>query len=272
MNRELSQPAPLAQMNTSPWIRRNVQYVTIPFVLALFLLLWQTVVTVNQYPVFILPTPGRVAASWIENWNNGILPRHLGITLYEVGLGFAIAFSFATATGYALAKSPLLERIVSPYLVASQAVPMVAIGPLLVIWINIGPTQNALVAALVAFFPMLVNTIVGIRGVRVEYRELMRSYSATPWQVFAKLEVPAALPVLLGGVRVGVTLSVVGATVVELLWADRGLGFLLNFARGALDTPLMFATVATLTGMALCLYLVVVMIEHVIIRWRRPIV
>jgi NitT/TauT family transport system permease protein len=139
-----------------------------------------------------------------------------------------------------------------------------------VIWINTGPLQNALIAALITFFPMLVNTIVGVRGVRTEYRELMRSYAATRWQIFTKLEVPAALPVFFGGVRVGVTLSVIGVTVVELLWADRGLGFLLNFARGALDTPLMFATVATLSSMALCLYFVAALLEHMIIRWRRP--
>jgi NitT/TauT family transport system permease protein len=252
------------------WVRTNIQYILIPFVLGLVVLLWQTIITVNHYPTFILPTPARVASSWIENWTNGTLPRHLGITLFEVALGFALAFSFATVVGYALAKSPLLEKIVSPYLVASQAIPIVALGPLIVIWINTGPAQNALIAAIISFFPMLVNTIVGVRGVREEYRDLMRSYSANGWQVFSKLEVPAALPVFFGGVRVGVTVSVIGVVVVELLWADRGLGFLLNFARGALDTPLLFATVLTLSAMALALYLLVVVLERVTIQWRRP--
>lgn len=251
------------------WMRSHIQYITIPFALALFLLAWQTIVTVNRYPTFILPTPAQVAASWGDNWSNGILPRHLSITLLEIGLGFALAFAFATSVGYVLAKSPLLEKIISPYLVASQAIPMVALGPLIVIWINTGPVQNALIAALISFFPMLVNTIVGVRGVSPEYRELMHSYSANTWQVFSKLEVPAALPIFFGGVRVGTTLSVIGVVVVELLWADRGLGFLLNFARGSLDTPLLFATVATLSIMALCLYLIVALLERFIIRWRR---
>jgi NitT/TauT family transport system permease protein len=251
------------------WMRSHIQYITIPFALALFLLSWQTLVTVNRYPTFILPTPAQVAASWVENWRSGILPRHLSITLFEIGLGFALAFTFATVVGYILAKSPLLEKIVSPYLVASQAIPMVALGPLIVIWINTGPVQNALIAALISFFPMLVNTIVAVRGVRTEYRELMRSYSANAWQVFSKLEVPSALPIFFGGVRVVTTLSVIGVVVVELLWADRGLGFLLNFARGSLDTPLLFATVATLSTMALSLYLIVALLERFIIRWRR---
>lgn len=253
----------------SRWLRAHIQYVLIPFALIAFLLVWQTVVAVNQYPAFILPTPREVAAAWLENWKNGILSRHLSITLVEVALGFGIAFVFASSVGYMLAKSPLLEKIVSPYLVASQAVPIVALGPLIIIWINTGIVQNALVAALISFFPMLVNTIVGVRSVREEYRELMHSYFANRWQIFWKLELPAALPVFFGGVRVGVTLSVIGVVVVELLWADRGLGFLLNFARGALDTPLLFATVATLAAMSLGLYLIVVITERSIVRWRR---
>jgi NitT/TauT family transport system permease protein len=250
-------------------LRRNIQYVLIPFALALFLALWQMIVVMNRYPSFILPTPAQVGASWVENWQNGILPRHLQLTLFEIGLGFAIALVFAATVGYLLAKSPLLEKIVSPYIVATQSIPIIAIAPLIIIWINTGPVQNAIIAALITFFPMLVNTIVGVRSVQREYRDLMRSYAATRWQVFTKLEVPAALPIFFGGVRVGVTLSVIGVVVVELLWADRGIGFLLNFARGQLDTPLMFATVATLSAMAISLYLMVVILERLIIRWRR---
>lgn len=253
----------------SRWLRANIQYVLIPFALVAFLLAWQAVVVVNRYPAFILPTPREVASAWLENWKNGILARHLGVTLVEVGLGFGIAFVFASVVGYMLAKSPLLEKIVSPYLVASQAIPIVALGPLIIIWINTGIMQNALVAALISFFPMLVNTIVGVRSVREEYRELMHSYVANGWQVFSKLEVPATLPVFFGGVRVGMTLSVIGVVVVELLWADLGLGFLLNFARGVFDTPLLFAAVATLAATALGLYLIVVIIERSIVRWRR---
>lgn len=252
-------------------IRGYIQYILIPFALALFLFLWQMIVVVNKYPSFILPMPGQVAASWIENWQNGIIPRHLGLTLLEVGLAFVIALIFAMSVGYLLAKSPLLEKIVSPYIVATQSIPIIAIAPLLIIWIKTGPVQNALIAALITFFPMLINTVVGLRNIRPEYRELMRSYAANPFQVLIKLEVPAALPVFFGGVRVGMTLSVIGVVVIELLWADRGLGFLLNFARGQLDTPLMFATVATLSTMAILLYLIVVILERILIRWRRTV-
>lgn len=273
MNHTLASQQPMLTKQNNPrkahWLGANIQFILIPIALAIFLLAWQVVVAINQYPAFILPTPRDVAAAWVENWANGSIPRHIGITLSEIILGFGIAFAFASIVGYALAKSPLVEKIVSPYLVASQAVPLVAIGPLVIIWLKIGLVQNAIVAALICFFPMLVNTIVGVRGAGQEQRELMRSYGANPAQVFSKLELPAALPVIFGGMRVGMTLSVVGVIVVEMLWADRGLGFLLNFARGALDTPLLFATVATLAGIALGLYLTVVLLERWIIRWRK---
>jgi NitT/TauT family transport system permease protein len=272
VNHDITRPSPRPwniEIHVSHWIRDHIEYVLVPFALLLALLAWELIVLVNQYPVFILPTPREVAVSFIDNWTRGIIPYHLQITLFEIALGFSISFVFATSVGYALAKSPLLEKIVSPYLVATQAIPIVALGPLIIIWINTGPVQNALIATLVSFFPMLVNTIVGVRSVREEYRELMRSYSASPWQIFTKLEVPAALPIFFGGVRVGVTLSVIGVVVVELLWADRGLGFLLNFARGALDTPLLFATVGVLSVMAIMLYVAVAVLERLIIRWRR---
>jgi len=272
MNRGLSISHPQSwcvQFNARRWLKRNIQYVLIPFALVLAGAIWEAIILWNDYPAFILPTPRRVWASWLENWQNGLFPRHLGITLFEIGFGFSIALVLASLIGYALAKSPLLEKIVSPYLVAAQAIPLVAVGPLIIICLRTGVVQNALIAAFITFFPMLVNTIVGMRSVRDEYHALMRSYHASAWQVFTKLELPAALPVLFGGLRVGVTLAVIGVIVVELMWADRGLGYLMNIARGALDTPMLFATIATLSVMALALYIIVMILERVIIRWKR---
>ena len=266
---ELVMPAESAGNPVGRWIRAHIEYVLIPCALVLALLAWQSIITINRYPSFILPTPQQVAQSFVENWRNGILPRHLRITFLEIALGFSLALVFAASVGDLLAKSPLIEKIVSPYLIATQAIPIVALGPLIIIWINTGPVQNALIATVVSFFPMLINTIVGVRGVPIEYRELMRAYTASRWQVFSKLELPAALPIFFGGVRVGITLSVIGVVVVELLWADRGLGFLLNFARGALDTPLLFATVGVLSTMDITLYVTVAVLERLIIRWRR---
>jgi NitT/TauT family transport system permease protein len=216
-----------------------------------------------------LPSPGRVYAKLASVVSDGLLWWHTRITLAEIFGGLALGLTTATVLGYLLGKSRTLERIVSPYIVASQSVPIVALAPLLVIWFGAGQSSKALVCALTIFFPMLVNTMVGIRAVEPDLLDLMRSLRATRWQIFTLLEVPSALPVLLGGLKVGVTLSVIGAVVGEFVAADRGLGFLINVARGNFDTPLMFVALFTLVNIALTLYLLVVLAESLFLRWRR---
>jgi NitT/TauT family transport system permease protein len=241
----------------------------VPLAVLLFCGVWQVIVWLGDYPAFILPSPGRVAAKAVVTLREGLLTWHAGVTLTEILGGLALGLPTAVVLGYAMAKSRSLERLLSPYVVASQSVPIVALAPLLVIWFGTGRLSKILVCALTIFFPMLVNTMVGVRAVDAELRALMRSLRATPWQTFAKLEVPSALPVLLGGLKVSVTLSVIGAVVGEFVAADRGLGFLINVARGNFDTPLMFVALLTLVVIALILYLVVVGTEVLLLKWRR---
>jgi NitT/TauT family transport system permease protein len=256
-------------MDVAGWARRHKEILIVPLALALFLGVWQLVVWLGDYPAFILPSPGRVYAKARSALRQGLLTWHAGVTLTEILGGLALGLPAAVVLGYAMAKSRTLERLLSPYIVASQSVPIVALAPLLVIWFGTGRLSKILVCALTIFFPMLVNTVVGVRAVSAELRDLMRSLRATPWQTFAKLEVPSALPVLLGGLKVSVTLSVIGAVVGEFVAADRGLGFLINVARGNFDTPMMFVALLTLVAIALALYLVVVLTEVLVLKWRR---
>ncbi len=246
------------------------EYALVPLVLLCVLAFWELLVRWRNYPAFTLPTPGRVAVRFLEAWREGSLQMHTLVTLREVFGGLAMGLSGALVLGYALAKSRLLERILSPYIVASQAIPIVALAPLLVIWFGVGSLSKILVCALTLFFPVLINTIVGIRSVDAELQDLMRSLRASPWQVFTLLELPAALPVLLGGLKVGVTLSVIGAVVGEFVGSDRGLGFLINLARGLFDTSLMFVALFTLMAIALVLYFAVSFLETWLLRWRWP--
>ncbi|MCR4407969.1 MAG: ABC transporter permease [Anaerolineae bacterium] len=250
------------------FMRRQWEYLLLPLALALFLVLWQSIVWIGGYPPFILPSPGRVYAKLVGVLSDGLLWWHMRITLIEIAGGLVLGLTTATVLGYLLAKSRWLERLVSPYIVASQAVPVVALAPLLVIWFRSGQLSKVLVCALTIFFPMLVNVMVGIRSVEPDLVDLMRSLRATRWQMFILLEVPSSLPMLLGGLKVSVTLSVIGAVVGEFVAADRGLGFLINVARGHFDTPLMFVALFTLVGIALALYLLVVIAEGVLLRWR----
>jgi NitT/TauT family transport system permease protein len=237
----------------------------------LVLLLWEALVRLTGLPAFILPSPLAVAERFVRALADGSLLRNASVTLLEIVLGLLSGAFSAILIGYAVAKSRLFERIASPFLVASQAVPIVAIAPLLVIWFGQGILSKVLICALIVFFPVLVNTVVGLRAVPRSLNELMRSLRASRWQMLLHLEIPSALPVFLGGLRIGATLSVIGAIVGEFVGADKGLGFLINVGRGQYDTALVFVAVFTLVGLALSLYGIVIYLEHRLLAWQEKI-
>jgi len=231
--------------------------------LVAFLVGWQALVVVSGLPPFILPGPGQVGARLAAAWADGTMWRHASSTLTEIVLGFLVGGSIALVAGYALARSRLVERALSPYLVAAQATPVLALAPLIALWFGTGLLSKVIVCALIVFFPVAIVTMVGIRSVDPRLVEMLRSLRATRGQTVRVLEVPAALPSIFGGLRIGITLAVIGAIVGEWAGGDRGLGVLLNIARGGLfDIPLLFATLATIAGMALVLYGVVVVAER----------
>ncbi len=237
--------------------------------LLLALLGWHLLATLGGLPAFMLPGPLQVAERFGRALQDGTLLRHTLVTLAEVLLGLAAGVGAATVLGYLLARSLPLERLLSPYIIASQAIPVVAIAPLLMIWFKTGLLAKVLICALIVFFPVLVNTVVGVRSVPDDLRDLMRSLQATRWQTLRLLEAPAALPVFLGGLRIGATLSVIGAVVGEFVAADAGLGFLINVGRGLYDTALVFVAVFTLVTLALLLYGLVALLERYLLAWQR---
>ena len=237
--------------------------------LLLGLLAWQVLVALRNYPSFILPAPLAVGMRFVQALRDGSLLRHTAVTLAEVLSGLALGVGVATLLGYLLARSLPLERLLSPYIIASQAIPVVAIAPLLVIWFGPGMFSKVLICALIVFFPVLINTVVGVRSVPADLRDLLRSLRATRWQTLRLLEAPAALPVFLGGLRVGATLAVIGAVVGEFVGAKSGLGFLINVGRGLYDTALVFVAVFTLVALALALYGLVAWLESRLLAWQR---
>ena len=253
----------------SHWRNVGLELVALPLGIILLISLWLLIAVIGDYPTFILPDPVSVFNEISKIAANGLLWHHSQATLAAIFGGLALGLTAATVLGYLLAKSPVLERLAGPYIVASQSIPAVAIAPLLVIWFGSGKLSKVLICALVVFFPVLVNTIVGIRSVDAGLKTVMRALRANRWQTFMMLEVPAAMPVLLGGLKIGVTLSVIGAVVGEFVGADQGLGFLINLSKGLFDTPLMFAALITLASISLCLYLMVTGLEHWLLAWRR---
>jgi NitT/TauT family transport system permease protein len=185
-----------------------------------------------------------------------------------MGLGLALGTVTALLLGYAVAHSKFLAHLLEPVIVTSQAVPIVALAPLLTIWFGSGLTSKVVVCALIVFFPILVNVIAGLETIDPHLIAIFNLLEATHWQRFCKLEVPAALPHFLTGFRVGGTLAAMGAVVGEFVASSEGLGYLVKQGQNLYDTALMFVAILTLTFLALTIYGVLSLIERQALRWQ----
>ena len=240
----------------------SVRVVAPILVMLLILAVWQGITMLKLYPEFIIPTPRSVVERFFTVLWDGRLWLHTWTTTSQMLVGLALGLSIGILLGYVMAKSRALEDALSPLVLAFQSTPVVAYAPLLVIWFGSGPTSKVITSALIVFFPMLMNTIVGIRTVPASLRDLMRSLRASRWQTFAQLEVPAALPVLFGGLKVSVVLAVIGAVVGEFVSSDAGLGYLINRARYDYDTPLVVVAILMLAFIARLMYGIVALLER----------
>ena len=256
---------------TADWVDKLSRHNEWTILLSVLIVLgvWSAVVHWSDLPAFVLPSPTAVWGKFIHTLKDGSLLFNTWVTLKEVLAGLLAGSCLAVFIGYFLSRSSTLEKLISPILVAGQAVPTVAIAPILIIWFGSGISSKVLICALTVFFPILVNTIIGFRSVPTPLRDLMSSMHANRWQVFKLLEVPASLPVLLGGFRIGATLSVIGAVVGEFVGSDQGLGFLINLGRGQYDMALVFVAIFTLMILALVLYGFVVLVERISMPWRK---
>ena len=233
------------------------------------ILIWHWITDWRLVSRILIPPPADVLDSLAAALADGTLAKHSATTLGEMMWGLLFGVSIGLAIGYAIAKAPLLEYILSPIIVAFQSTPIVAYAPLLIIIFGTGPSSKVVTTAVIVFFPTLVNTIVGIRGVSPRLRDLMLSLNAGRWQIFRKLELPSALPVILAGLKTSTTLAVIGAVVGEFVGSGSGLGVLVISARSQYDTPLVYVTVFTMTAIALSLYSLVALLEWRVLLWQR---
>lgn len=232
------------------------------------LLLWELITRLKIYPEFIIPPPRAVFDTFVQTLLDGRLWTHTVTTVGQMGIGLFIGLVAGVALGYLIAKNHMLEQMLSPIIVAIQSTPVVAYAPLLVIWFGTGPTSKIVTCMLTVFFPMLTNTVVGIRSVPPSLRDLMHSLRATRWQMFTRLEVPAAMPILLGGLKLSATLSVIGVVVGEFVSASAGLGYLVKLARDSYNTPLVMVAVLMLALIARLMYGAVALLEHRLLAWQ----
>ena len=231
---------------------------------AFTLLVWQAMVAALRIPEYLLPAPSGIAAALASEWR--YLAVHSLVMLSEVLWGFGLAVAVGIPLAMLIVYSPLFERAVYPLLVAAQSVPKVAIAPLLIFWAGLGMFPKVLVAFAIALFPVVIDTVVGLRSVEPEMLHLARSMGARERKVFLKIRFPSALPNIFAGLKVAVTLAVVGAIVGEFIQADRGLGYALQQATAVLNTTLGFAVILILAVIGIVLFAAVEALE----RWATP--
>lgn len=247
---------------------------TVPFYFLsalLVFILWQVSAALMSESAqrFLVPTPGAVANRLLKLLRDGSLWYHVGITLTEMGLGLLVGTFCAALLGYAVAHSRLVAYILEPIIVTSQAVPIVALAPLLTVWFGPGIASKVVVCALIVFFPILVNVTTGLKSIDPRLRDLFRLLEASRSQVLLHLEIPGALPAFLAGLKVGGTLSAMGAVVGEFVASTEGLGYLVKQGQNLYDLPMMFVAILVLMIIATAVYGLLTALERVLLRWQR---
>jgi NitT/TauT family transport system permease protein len=207
----------------------------------------------EYYPPVLVPSPAETWQAFVTD--KASIWQNTPTTLIEIVLGFLAGSALGIGLGALIAQSRWAEIIITPYLVVSQAVPKVALAPILIIFLGYGIWSKVAIAALIAFFPLLENTITGLRRVDPDSLRLLQSLGASKWQVFAKLRVFGALPLIFAGLRIAAILATLGAIVGEFVAGNKGLGALLVISMGTFSTPLMYATMVVLTALALGVYM-----------------
>lgn len=234
-------------------------------ILASLGILWELLIRIFDVPLWQLPPPSSIGEELISGWS--LLWRHTIVTLQEVILGFFVALVLGILLAVSIAYSKIIERSIYPIIIASQTIPIIAIAPLLLIWIGYGITSKVIVAVLVAFFPITVNTADGLRSVDSDMSNMMRTMGATRWQIFTKLQIPNSLPYLFSGVKVGISISVIGAVIGEWVGANAGLGYLMTYSQPLFLTSRVFATIFILSVMGVGLFLFASLAERLMLPW-----
>ncbi len=247
--------------------RARFAAIVYPFVVVLAALaLWEVGARALNVPAYILPPPSQITVVMHEKMP--LLLRHGWVSTTEIMLGFLLSVVVGIPLALATFLWPAFARSVYPLLVSSQAVPKMAVAPLFIVWFGFGLMPKVFIAFLIAFFPIVINTVVGLAAIEPEKIYLARSMGLGAAATFFKIRLPSALPSIFGGLKIAITLAVVGAVVGEFVGGDAGLGYLLMSANGSMDTPLLFAGLVGLTLIGVVLFLLIEIAERFAIPWH----
>ena len=246
-------------------VERLKELGTITLSLVLFTLLWEFSVRLLSVSEFLLPAPTVIFLTIVEKFFP--LMQNCLVTFRETIYGFLMGLVLGVISAIMIVYSRLLQNLLYPLILVAQIVPKVAIAPLLLIWVGYGEMSKVLIAFLVSWFPIIVTTVQGMRMVQPEMLDLVRSLQASSWQIFAKVRLPNALPHFFGGLKIAITLAVIGAIIGEFVGGNTGLGYLVMVANYEVNTPFMFAALVVLSVLGLVLYGVLVLLEMWLIPW-----
>ncbi len=245
-------------------INRNSIYAFLLFIV--LVTAWEIVVIAKEIPELILPKPTVIFTNLATHLSSGYFLTHITVTFIEVLGGFLIGAVLGVGLGFIVSQSTAMKDILNPYIIASQAMPKIALAPLLTLWFGYGYAPKIIITALISFFPLFESTVTGLTLVDKDKLALFRSLKSTPYQTLIKLRLPTAVPYLFSGLRVAIVLSVVGAAVSEFIGANKGLGAVITTGMGMMDTPLMFSSFILLTLMGIVLYKIISLIESLFFR------
>ncbi len=239
----------------------------LPMVLLVVLgLFWEAAVHFFKIPVYILPGPWKILRVMWQRTD--LLAFHALVTLTEISLGFAVALVLGLTLALLIYSSRILERAFLPLIISSQTIPVFAIAPLLILWFGYGIGSKVVMTAIIVFFPIVINTVEGLKSADPDTVALLRILEATPAQVFFKVRIPQALPFVFSGIKIGVAVSVIGAVIGEWVGAREGLGYLMIHANAQLQVELVFASIFWLSMLGMSLYGLVAVAERVLVPWR----
>ncbi|GAA1682125.1 ABC transporter permease [Nonomuraea maheshkhaliensis] len=248
--------------------RRRVPEITYSVLVFIGLLVvWQVVVELFDVSNILVPAPTAVAESLVAGFQDGSLVTHSLVTLKEILIGFGIAVGSALVSAVLITQFRTVERVLFPLLILTQTIPKVAMAPLLIVWFGIGISSKVLTVALIAFFPLLINAVLGFRSAAYEQVEMLRSFGASRMQVMRHLQIPSALPHIFAGLEVAVILSVTGAVVAEFVGSSEGLGYLIQATNFTLDVARTFAVIVVLSAVGIALHAVVVQLGKWLVFW-----
>ena len=256
--------SPAASSRLAEWITRNGPVLAI---FAVIFALWEIAVRALGVADYILPSPSVIASKIVVSWQ--LLLLNAFVTFEEILLGFGMSVLIAIPLAIAIVYSRIFERVAFPFMVSLQTIPKVALAPILVMWLGYGIMPKVMVAFLISFFPIVINSVIGMRSAEKEMIYLVQSMGASELTTFLKIRLPKALPSIFGGLKVGMGQAVVGATVGEFIAAEHGLGYLQLISQVRLDTPLLFAAVVVLSLLGVLLFNVVAWIERIALPWSR---